>query len=117
MLSSASVATPGQVEAAIRSLAQKLADADPDPGSVPERTILCVLTDLDTAYWAELKGGRLDGLRPAEPTERADARITAKSDDLCALVEGRLGVTSAFFTGKIRIDAPVTDLLLLRRIF
>lgn len=111
------MATTAQVERAIRSLAKKLADADPDPDAIPERTIMCVLTDLDTAYWAHLKDGRLNGLRPAEPTEEADARITANSDDLIALVDGKMGIASAFFTGKVRIDAPVTDLLLLRKIF
>jgi len=111
------VATAAEVKRAIRSLGKKLADADPDPGLVPERTILCVLPDLDKSYWAHLKDGRLDGLREAEPGERADARITARSDDLIALIDGRMGVATAFLTGKVRIDAPVSDLLLLRRMF
>lgn len=117
MLSSAAVATPKQVEKAIRSLGKRLKDANTEPGTVPNRSILCVITDLDTAYWAELKDGSLDGLRAAGTDERADAKITARSDDLIDLIEGRLGVGSAFFTGKVRIDAPVTDLLMLRKIF
>ncbi|HEX9713295.1 MAG TPA: SCP2 sterol-binding domain-containing protein [Actinomycetota bacterium] len=111
------MATPKQVEKAIRSLGKKLQDANPDPGMVPDRSILCVITDLDTAFWAQLKDGKLNGLRETSTTEAADARITARSDDLIALIEGRMGVGSAFFTGKVRIDAPVSDLLLLRKIF
>lgn len=105
------------MERALRSLAKKLADADPDPAMVPERTIMCVLPDLRTSYWAHLKDGRLNGLRKAKPGEDADARITARSDDLIALIDGRMGVGTAFLTGKVRIDAPVSDLLLLRKIF
>lgn len=111
------MASAEEVERAISTLAQRLHDAGPDPDVIPQRTILCVLTDLDTAFWAQLADGRLNGLRQAAPDERADARITARSDDLIALIEGRLGVGSAFFTGRVRIDAPVTDLLLLRKIF
>ena len=46
-----------------------------------------------------------------------DARITARSDDLIALIDGRLGVAYAFLTGKVKIDAPASDLMMLRKLF
>ena len=65
----------------------------------------------------ELKGGKLRGLRKAATNEATDARITAKSDDLVALIDGRLGVAYAFLTGKVKVDAPASDLMMLRKLF
>jgi putative sterol carrier protein len=96
---------------------KKLADASPDPDSIPNRTILVLLPDLKTAYRVELKGGKLRGLRRASTTDATDARITAKSDDMVALIDGRLGVAYAFLTGKVKIDAPASDLMMLRKLF
>ena len=111
------VASAAEVERSIRSLMKKLADASPDPQSIPNRTILVVLPDLKTAYRVELKGGRLRALRKAQTNEATDARITAKSDDLVALIDGRLGVAYAFLTGKVKVDAPASDLMMLRKLF
>jgi len=96
---------------------KKLADASPDAQSIPNRTILVVLPELQTAYRVELKGGKLRGLRKAQTNEATDARITAKSDDLVALIDGRLGVGYAFLTGKVKVDAPASDLMMLRKLF
>ena len=111
------VASAAEVERSIRSLMKKLSDASPDPDSIPNRSILCVLPDLGTAYSVELKKGKLPGLRKAETSEPTDARITAKSDDLIALIDGRLGIGYAFLTGKVKIDAPASDLMLMRKLF
>jgi hypothetical protein len=111
------VASAAEVERSIRSLMTKLADASPDPQSIPNRTILVVLPDLKNAYKVELKGGKLRGLRKAQTNEATDARITAKSDDLVALIDGRLGVAYAFLTGKVKVDAPASDLMMLRKLF
>lgn len=112
-----SVASHDVVEQSLRSLAGSLESVDPPPGSVPERTILCVVPDLATAFWAELKDSRIQGLTVSEPTTHADVRITARSDDLVAMIEGRLSIAPALLSRRIRIDASPTDLLLLRRFF
>lgn len=111
------MATAADVERALRALAKKLAEADPDPAQVPERTIVCVIPDLQLAYWGQLKAARIQGLKEVPQTERGDVRITAKSDDLVGLIDGKLNVGAAFLMGRIRIDAPARDLMLLRKIF
>jgi predicted lipid carrier protein YhbT len=111
------VASAAEVERSIRSLMKKVSEASPDPDSIPNRSILCVLPDLPNAYFVELKRGKLRGLRKTEATEKTDARITARSDDLIALIDGRLGIAYAFLTGKVRIDAPASDLMMMRRLF
>ena len=39
------------------------------------------------------------------------------SDDLIALIDGRLGIAYAFLTGKVKIDAPASDLMMMRGLF
>lgn len=111
------VATNTDVERSLKALVKTLANASPDPDSIPDRTILCVCTDINAAYWAELKSARLKGLTLAEPGRPADVRITARSDDLIALIEGRLNAGVAFLTGKVRVDATARDMMMLRRLF
>lgn len=111
------MATAAEVERALRALAKKLAEADPDPAQVPERSIVCVIPDLQLAYWGQLKDARIKGLKEVVQTERGDVRITARSDDLVALIDGKLGIGSAFLMGRVRIDAPARDLMLLRKLF
>ncbi len=96
---------------------KKLSEASPDPDSIPNRSILCVLPDLPDAFFVELKKGKLRGLRKTDASEKTDARITARSDDLVALIDGRLGIAYAFLTGKVKINAPASDLMMLRRLF
>ena len=111
------VASPDEVQRSIRALMKKLSDADPEPDSIPNRTILCVVPDLNIAFWVELKKAKLRGLRKAEANEATDARITARSDDLIALIDGRLGIAYAFLTGKVKIDASASDLMMMRNLF
>jgi predicted lipid carrier protein YhbT len=111
------VASAAEVERSIRSLMKRLSDASPNPDSIPNRTILCVIPDIPAAYRVELRNAKLRGLRKADATDKTDARITARSDDLVALIDGRLGIAYAFLTGKVRIDAPASDLMMLRRLF
>jgi hypothetical protein len=111
------VASSAEVERSLRSLSKRLADASPEPGMVPRRTILCVLPDLQAAFRGELKDSKLTGIKKAPTTAETDVRITARSDDLVAMIDGRLSVAFAFLTGKIRIEAPPKDLMMIRRLF
>lgn len=111
------MASSEAVEQAIRTLMQKISGASPDPAAVPDRTILCVVPDLQTAFSAHTKGARLDGLTQVPSDSPADVRLTARSDDLIAMIDGRLNVGFAFLTGKVRVDAAPSDLMLLRKLF
>lgn len=88
-----------------------------EAGQLPDRTVKCVIPDLDAAYLSKLEGARFGGLKACPRDAQADATITARSDDLIALIDGRLNVGFAFLTGKVRVDAPASDLLLIRRLF
>ena len=106
------------MRAAIEALRARVnaARGEPDP-SVPDRTILCIVPDLGTAFRTRLESSRLSEIEAVDPSEAADARLTAKSDELVALLEGRSNVATAFLLGRIRIDASPADLLLIRKLF
>lgn len=105
------------MERAITDLAARLNGADVPDGAIPDRSLLCILPDLPHAYRAELSGGKLVGITETEATVEADVRLTAKSDDLVALIEGRTNIATAFLLGRIRVDASPSDLMLLRKLF
>lgn len=110
------MATSEEVRSAVDRLAARIEASGADPKAIPERTIVCVIPDLGTAIAGRFKKARLVDL--AETAEKAaDVRLTARSDDLIALIDGRLSVGFAFLTGKVRIDASTADLMLIRKLF
>lgn len=77
----------------------------------------CSLRDLGVTFAGRLHDGRLDDIRQVDDVPPAKVRMTLTSDDLVAMVDGKLNVGSAFATGRIKIDASVLDLMKLRSIF
>ena len=94
-----------------------LADADLESDAFPKRTIVCVVPDLQEAWRSTLKDAKLSAPKKVPMSEPGDVRITARSNDLIALIEGRLNVGFAFLTGKIRVEASTSDLMMIRRLF
>jgi predicted lipid carrier protein YhbT len=114
------VATKGEVEAKLRELIARLAGAENAQGSLarslPETKIIAVhIVDLDMNYWTEMQAGRMDGLHEGIPG-RADIRIGVPSDELVAMVDGKASLFSAFLSGKVKIDASLSDMLRLRKL-
>jgi predicted lipid carrier protein YhbT len=110
------VATLEAVEAAVGGLLERLAEVDPDVRRkyAVERTVACRVRDLDVVFLADFDD---DGsLRELTKAERGDGQVklSTSSDDLIALIEGRLSVPAAWATGKLKIDASMLDLLKLR---
>lgn len=110
------MATVEQCEAALQTLAERSARKGPQQRLDVDRTLSCTITDLGITYTGRLTGGRLTGIgQTSEPV--AQVRLALRSDDLVALVDGELGVASAWATGRLKIDAGMRDLLRLRSIF
>lgn len=113
------MASAREVEQLVEDLAARLAALDPEVRRryVVERTVSCTVADLARVVSARLTD---DGLVDVvwSPTsgapERAQVRLALASDDLLALAEGRLGLATAFATGRLRIQAGPMDLLRLR---
>jgi SCP-2 sterol transfer family len=115
------MATKKQVKAKLQVMIDRLDGADEKwhdnlaralPGT---KTIQIDVTDLECSYWTELTAGAMSELREGE-APKVDIRMRAKSDDLVAMVDGELGLMSSFMSGRVRVDASLSDLLALRKL-
>lgn len=100
---------------ALERLAGRLKSADDhDRQRVAfDRSLSCTVPDLGVTFSGQLADGHLTGIT-TEPAERAQLRLTAASDDLVALTDGRLNFAQAWLSGRVKVEAGVRDLLKLR---
>jgi predicted lipid carrier protein YhbT len=80
-----------------------------------DRTLACRVPDLGAAFHARLLDGRLVGIADGDDP-KAKIALTADSDDLIALVQGRLDVTRAVASRQVAVKANPFDLLKLRKL-
>ena len=80
-----------------------------------DRTLAARITDLRTAFHCRLTGGRLIDITDGDDP-KAKIALIASSDDLVALVDGRLDITRAVASRQISIKANPFDLLKLRKL-
>jgi predicted lipid carrier protein YhbT len=115
------VATRNDVESKLRELIQRLEKAGTGAqGSLaralPEaRVIQMDVSDLGATYWTELQGGKLGPLHAGEAPD-PDIRVTAKGDDLIAMIDGHKNLFTSYLAGHIRVRASVSDLMALRKL-
>lgn len=112
------MASTEEVERTLEELIARLgSEAGRELGrSLPDRRTLALhVGDLDTEWWTEIEEGRPGPLHRGAP-DGADIRITADSDDIVELVDGRASLFSAYLSGRVRIEASFSDLLHLRRL-
>jgi hypothetical protein len=110
------MATVDECRQALHDLAARLDESAEAKGKLDfERTLACRVPDLRAAFHARLSEGRLldiaDGDDPG-----AKIALTAGSDDLIALVGGKLDVTRAIASRRISVKANPFDLLKLRKL-
>lgn len=106
-----------EVDAVLAELLARLDASDgntqalfPDP-----RTIEARCPDLELVRHAEWRDGQVRLLdHPPEPGQRADIRVTVRSDDLLRIVRGELSFGNAYLAGRLRLEASMADLLRLR---
>jgi len=111
------MATVEECEAAFERLAARLDQAvQGGRARSLDRTLSCRLRDLDVVYSARIKEGRLVDVERAK-NDRAKVRLTMTSDDLIALVDGSLRLSSAWAGGRVKVDASITDMVKLRSVF
>ncbi len=112
------MATVEQARAALDRIATRLTDVDPGELAkhVLERTISCRVPDLDLVFLTRIHPDGLDTFKIVENADGAQVRLTVNSDDLVALAGDELAVTKAWATGRLKIEASLSDLLRLRRI-
>jgi putative sterol carrier protein len=106
------MATVEECRAALEALAARMS-GNASQGDL-NRTLACRVTDLDVAFHGRLADGRIVDLADGDDPS-AKLKLTASSDDLIALVDGKLNIMSAWTSGRIKIDASIMDLMRLRK--
>ena len=111
------MATVEQCERALKALADRTSANGSSARKLDfDRTLTCTIRDLRVIFAGRLQDGQLvDIVRAA--TGDAQVRLTVNSDDLVALVDGKLKTAAAFATGRLRVEAGLRDMLKLRSIF
>ena len=110
------MASVDECRQALHDLAARLEQNAETRGKLDfDRTLACRVPDLDTAFHARLIDGRLVGIADGDDP-KAKIALTANSDDLIALVQGRLDVTKAVTSRQVSIKANPFDLLKLRKL-
>ncbi|MFG2192506.1 SCP2 sterol-binding domain-containing protein [Streptomyces sp. NPDC048639] len=103
---------------ALDRLSENLARANGDLRSAAalDRSLSCRITDLDITFVGRLAESRIRDVRTVQgpPPERAQIRLTMASDDLVAMVDGKLNFAKAWGTGRVKLEAGLRDLMRLR---
>lgn len=112
------VATVDECRVALEQLVSRLGTSGGAAKSTSsfDRTLSCYVPDLDMTFSGRLSNGHVSGLT-TEPSPKAQIRLTAASDDLVALTDGRLAAGDAWKTGRLKVQAAMMDLLKLKSMF
>jgi hypothetical protein len=113
------VATADECRRALEVLAGRLSNLDPASRAahLTDRSISCTVSDLGVTYATMLSehgAGPVTEVGPGDP--RANLRFSAESDDLLEIAAdpGRFG--RAWLTGRVKVDASLSDLFRLRKL-
>ena len=110
------MATVDECQEALDDLAARLCANVGSRGKLDvDRTLACRVTDLETAFHGRLSGGRLLDITDGDDP-KAKIALIAASDELIALVTGKLDVARALAARQISIKANPFDLLKLRKL-
>ncbi len=109
------MATMQQCATALRTLAERLNELADDRlrSLTPDRTIVCRIPDLGASFSAELRDGSVLDINEGDRTA-AQVTFTVNSDDLIAVTDGSLEFTSAWASGRLKVNASMRDLLRMR---
>lgn len=111
------MATVQECREALEQLAARLAAnaADVRKRLDLDRTMVCRVTDLGVAFHGRLTGGRLVDIAEGDDP-KAKVKLTTTSDDLVALVRGKLDFGRALASRRVSISASPFDLIKLRKL-
>ena len=113
------MATAEECRQAIDSLTARILELSPEDRAshLVDRQVSCHVTDLGVTFLTQLGPGGAQPAREANGSDgQAQIRMAAKSDDLLALAADPGIFPRAWLTGRIKIEASLTDLLRLRKL-
>jgi predicted lipid carrier protein YhbT len=113
------MATAEECRQALESLTGRLADLDAADRAahLADRVISCKVDDLGVTFVTRLGP---DGASPVTVANGSDGpaqvRFTTKSDDLIAIAKDPGSIGRAWLSGRLKVEASITDLLRLRKL-
>ncbi|MFJ3335999.1 sterol-binding protein [Streptomyces sp. NPDC086766] len=114
------MATIEECRTALEKLSDTMRGAEGDvrAAAAMDRSVSCLITDLDVTFVGLLTAGRIEVHRTltGPPAESAQIRLAMTGDDLVALVEGELHFARAWGSGRVRLEASLFDLFRLRKL-
>lgn len=116
------MATAKQCRAALDGLVKTVDGVDPALRAkhIPERSVLCVVRDLDVVFTARLDSEGVHDLvqtRAGAEATPCDVRLALDSDDLIALASRQDDFLTAWLRGRVQVSASMRDMLRLRSLF
>ena len=93
-------------------------DGEPEFSKMTEgknRTICICVSDGDN-YSTKLESMRIEDFVKTENTD-ADLVVTANSEVLTGLINREISPIKAYMSGDLKVNASLTDMLLLKRLF
>lgn len=114
------MATIEECRAALGKLSDNMnrTEGDVRAAASLDRSVSCRITDLDVTFVGRMTGGRIvvqDTIQ-GPPREKAQIRLAMKGDDLVAMVDGELHFARAWGSGRVKLEAGLRDLFLLRKL-
>ena len=113
------MATVEECRKALEVLAGRISelDADARAAQLADRSMSVTVTDLGVTFVTQLG---TDGAGPvteaAAGAERANVRFRTQSDELIAIAADPRRFARAWLTGRVKVDASLSDLLRLRKL-
>jgi hypothetical protein len=107
------VASPDECKAAIAQLAARLAGPGDRRAEGLDRSVSAEVTDLGVVFRGHLHDGVLDDIT-TDGGPPAQIRLILSSGDLVLLAAGELSLGSAWLSGRVKLQASLTDMLRLR---
>jgi hypothetical protein len=112
------MATIEECRSALDQLSANLAKAERRvrDATAVDRSLSCRIKDLGITFVGRLADGRIQDVTtvPGAPAGSAQIRLTMTGDDLVALVGGGLNFARAWGSGRVKVQASLRDVLLLR---
>lgn len=113
------VATAEECRQALEDLSCRISEMDPSDrqAHLVDRAISCHVRDLGVTFVTQLGPHGATPVRQSNGSDGiAQVRFTTSSDDLIALAANPASFPSAWFSGRLKVEASIFDLLRLRRL-
>jgi hypothetical protein len=118
-LSEASMASAEECREALQKLTGRFSEmnAQDRASYFSGRSMSCEVTDLGVTFVTRFTADGTEPVREAAPGDpQADIRLSAASDDVLHLAGSPANIARMWVAGKVKVRAPMRDLLALRKL-